>query len=186
MSVLKCDDCGCLYLRRHQEQCHLCGAFSEQNMQPNQSTHGFHLDSSKIRCVNCGFPSTSIDSECLKCKRPVDKKIEPKSVSTLCGCKRHQIVLGSDKLVHYQGNWWELRCLFFKVDKRMPKVIKKYQAMEREVAEARKMRIKFITMKNFMRKLSCDRCGHPAGNRFVQKGDSIQCGGCAKSKEPTC
>src|SRR5579859_6167147 len=45
-----------------------------------------------------------------------------KGVSARCGCGQHMINLTNDKVVRYQDQWWLLRCLFYKVDQRMPRI----------------------------------------------------------------
>src|SRR4051812_3387264 len=95
-----------------------------------------------------------------------------------CGCGKHVVSLTDDKLVHYDNEWWKLRCLFTKVDKRMPKILKKFETMQKEIDAYRKMRLKFVKMKRYMKQLACDNCGHHAGNRFKQEDDQLWCGTC--------
>lgn len=99
-----------------------------------------------------------------------------------CGCGRHLIDIDGEKVVQYQGRWWQLRCLFLKVDRRMPVILKKFSDMEHaltaEIDKARKMRLKFIQMKKFLRSIPCSGCGYPAGNRFVVRGTDVFCGSC--------
>ncbi len=150
------------------------------------------MSSEDVRCVNCGFPSAIADAiydaKCVKCEKYVNSKASPDekhlndygfNKARLCGCLRHNVTVGGDKVVLYQNVYWELRCLFVKVDKRMPKIIRKYQEMEKEVGLSRKMKMKFVEMKTFMRGLRCSRCVHPAGNRFTTSGTKIFCGACS-------
>lgn len=199
MEVVCCGECGTqidILIPGAKTYCITCGAYTDGTEKTPmldkahrdmlRAATGQPQEQEKVKCVNCGrltpFTSTFPYGSCVNCGKHVGKKVEKepekKGMSTKCGCGRHMLDVGGDKIVHYKNQWWELRCLFFKVDKRMPKVVQKYQKMEREVAEARKLRLKFIKMKKHIRKLPCSRCSHPVGNRFVQVGDGLYCGAC--------
>lgn len=97
---------------------------------------------------------------------------------TKCGCERHSVDSLDADVVYYKGRFWTLRCLFLKVDRRMPIIIERYNKMRSEVLAARKMKDRFIKMKKYIRKLPCGTCGKPAGNRAEFSGDMLLCGGC--------
>jgi hypothetical protein len=109
----------------------------------------------------------------------------PKGMITLCGCKSHILTVGDDKVVFYKDKWWKLKCLFVRVDRRMRKIIDKFEEMEKEISLHRKMKIKFSKMKNFIKKLDCSYCGSVVGNRFIQIGNGIYCGKCRHSQRET-
>lgn len=134
-----------------------------------------------VKC-SCGFSVYSqktIEANknlfCPGCKKPMSEY--------KCGCGYHKISSDEKNIVYFKNEWWRLRCLFVKIDKRMPKIISKFEKMERELAKSRKMRLKFIRMKNFIKKTPCSHCGHPAGNRFAQVGDQVLCGQCKGAKK---
>lgn len=148
---------------------------------------------SLVHCSHCGHPECSVldiannpEILCSVCGKVLYKTRDNMStatkpmggMATACGCGRHQVNLVDKDVVRYHDTWWRLGCLFMKVDRRMPKIIRKFEEMEKEVARCRKLRIKFIKMKNYMRQQPCDNCGLQVGNRFVQSGNSLYCGRC--------
>lgn len=133
----------------------------------------------KLQCAFCGMPYPHSDSyvrahkpNCHSCGYPYEGEVE-------CGCKRHTINMFDDNIALHNGQWWALRCLFYKVDRRMPKILNRIDQLQKKLREYKKMQIKFVKMKTFMRTLDCAKCGFPVGNRFVQLDDGIYCGRCA-------
>lgn len=103
--------------------------------------------------------------------------------ATQCGCGRHLVDIDGDKVVQYHGKWWRTSCLFMKIDRRMPTIVRKFEKLTAEVDKCHRMRLKFIQMKKFLRSIPCSGCGHPAGNRFVVMGTDIFCGSCKMQGE---
>jgi formylmethanofuran dehydrogenase subunit E len=101
-----------------------------------------------------------------------------KGIDVLCGCGRHMISPNDDDSIQYRERWWKLKCVFLKVDKRMPRILRRMEKMEKEIERHRKMRLKFIRMKKYIRQVPCNYCGEQVGNRFKQAGDGILCHGC--------
>lgn len=99
-------------------------------------------------------------------------------IATKCGCNRHMINLTDEKVARYKDQWWSLKCLLMKVDKRMPRIVETFNKLEKEAKAYRKMRAKFIKMKNFLKQMPCVVCGYEAGNRFVHTEERIYCGKC--------
>ena len=132
-------------------------------------------------CKHCGqiFENAKAyvmraNSACTKCGR----RYNSSDSEAMCGCGRHMVNVSDGKIVWYNNNWWSIRCLCFKVDQRLPRFIAKIAILETALENHKKMRLKFIRMKSHMKKLPCSNCGHPVGNRFVQKKDGLLCGTC--------
>lgn len=147
------------------------------------------LSQPRFKCLNCHIGFEFCSGRCPSCHSSVVKNMLTGALVPVllnekpgltCGCGRHGIDPKDNKVVMYKGAYWLLRCLFFKVDQRMPKVVRKYKDMERQAALARKMRLKFIQMKKLLRTVPCAKCDHNAGNRFAIIGDALYCGTCAR------
>lgn len=148
---------------------------------PGRMTMSMLLNSELFSCVNCGYQAFTEEEvkkegsslQCPKCKNKVTE------IATKCGCGRHFVTVNGKDVVSYNGAFWQLSCLSIKVDKRMPKLLRLLDKQEKEIKSYRKMKLKFIRMKKFIRELSCSHCGHPVGNRFKEIGDGLFCGLCA-------
>lgn len=94
-----------------------------------------------------------------------------------CGCGRHFVNINDPEIIRYNQEWWLRLCLVH-LDKRLPNIVNHYNEMRKEVASVRKLRAKFVLMKNYMKKQNCYYCGYPVGNRFVHHKDELICGSC--------
>lgn len=126
-----------------------------------------------LPCTVCGFPYNGTSSK----------------ETVMCGCGDHMLYL--QDAARYNNKWWSLRCLFHKVDRRMPRIVQKFSAMEKQIKEMekevsayRKMRLKFTKMKKLLKVTPCSTCGHPSGNRFTICNMEIMCGSCSGLNEP--
>lgn len=139
-----------------------------------------------IKCSNCYNPTYTLNTfvdypnlTCPVCRKEIvlERKVS-KGIDVQCGCGRHLISPTDDDVIVYRERCWKLKCVFLKVDKRLPRILRRMEAMEKEIARHRKMRLKFIRMKKYMRQLPCDYCGEQVGNRFKQVNDGILCNIC--------
>jgi hypothetical protein len=94
-----------------------------------------------------------------------------------CACGRH--LVRKDEAVTYQDKQWRLSCFILKADRRMERIFAYMRSLEKDSEAYRKMRLKFIRMKNYLRSEPCVHCGYPLGNRFVRVDDGFRCKKCA-------
>jgi transcription elongation factor Elf1 len=157
------------------------------NDKPGRMTMSMFVTSELFPCVNCGYPAYTQEEvkkevaslQCPRCKN----KVAEKGISTKCGCGRHFVTINGKDVVNYNGEFWQLTCLSIKIDKRMPKLLRLLDEKDRQIKAYRKMRLKFIRMKKFIRKMPCSHCGHNVGNRFKEIGDGLFCGICGQEMQ---
>lgn len=107
-------------------------------------------------------------TKCFTCGTPYKHK---------CGCGRH-FLEHKEKFAVYEKSHWKLSCLFMKKDKRMTRILTLVQKLKKEADNYKKMRLKFIRMKNYIKEQSCPKCGLSLGNRFHLLGEDLVCGNC--------
>lgn len=158
-----------------------CVTLEEHTAPDGTKYYGMPRSPDKLYCKTCGCLFDQDRAYVLRANAPCAKcgrRYNGSNSESMCGCGRHMLSTSDSKTVWYDSNWWAVRCLLFKVDKRLPKLLSQLTEQEKIIQSYKKMRLKFIRMKNYMRKLTCSVCGEPVGNRFVQKGDGLLCGTC--------